>query len=132
MQRFRPHLRAHGLTDQQWRILRALAEIESAEMLELAMRCCIHPASLSRIIPRLAERQLVRRRTDSLDQRRVIVSLAPDGRALFQAMAAESERIYAQLRAEIGPERLDALYRALDEAIDRLGGTTGAPPAEEE
>ena len=50
MQRFRPTLRDLGLTDQQGRIMRALAEVEWTDMMELAGRCCIHPASLSRIV----------------------------------------------------------------------------------
>ena len=31
MQRFRPHLTANGMTDQQWRIIRALNEVEAGE-----------------------------------------------------------------------------------------------------
>jgi homoprotocatechuate degradation regulator HpaR len=59
MQRFRPHLRSHDITEQQWRILRVLAEQTTADMLELATRCCIHPPSLSRTVPLLATRGLV-------------------------------------------------------------------------
>ncbi len=53
MQRFRPHLTAHGLTDQQWRIVRALNEVEALEIAELSRACCLHAASLSRILPKL-------------------------------------------------------------------------------
>jgi homoprotocatechuate degradation regulator HpaR len=125
MQRFRPHLRAHDLTEQQWRIIRVLVEAEALEMLDIAARCCIHPASLSRIIPRLEQRRLLTRRADEADQRRVLVSITAEGRALFAAMAAESEAIYAAIMGEIGPERLQALYSLLDEVIGLLGE---APP----
>ena len=36
MRHFRPSLRDHGLTEQQWRILRALASIDAIEVTELA------------------------------------------------------------------------------------------------
>src|ERR1700751_1542936 len=36
MRQFRPSLRSHGLTEQQWRILRALAAIDAIEVTELA------------------------------------------------------------------------------------------------
>ena len=34
MRQFRPSLRDHGLTEQQWRILRALAAIEAIEVIK--------------------------------------------------------------------------------------------------
>lgn len=124
MARFRPHLHAHGLTDQQWRIVRALNEVAELDMMELGARCCIHPASLSRILPRLEDEGLLRRRTSREDQRRVIVSLAPRGRQPFADVAPESEAIYAAITREIGTERLEAVYAVLDDVIRTLSGTS--------
>ena len=117
MQRFRPHLRSHDITEQQWRILRVLAEQKNADMLELSVRCRIHPPSLSRTIPLLAQRRLVRRFSNSGDQRRVVVGLTSQGRALFAKMSAESANIYAQLETEIGAVRLAKIYHVLDDLI---------------
>ena len=117
MQRFRPHLRRHDLTEQQWRILRVLAEQKSADMLELSVRCSIQPPSLSRTIPLLVSRGLVRREGHKDDQRRVLVVLTAQGRALFRTMSAESAEIYATLEDEIGTTRLGRAYRVLDEII---------------
>ena len=36
MRQFRPSLRNHGLTEQQWRILRALTAVDTIEVTELA------------------------------------------------------------------------------------------------
>src|ERR1700681_3876673 len=36
MRQFRPSLRNHGLTEQQWRILRALAAVDAIEVTEMA------------------------------------------------------------------------------------------------
>ena len=83
MQRFRPHLNARGLTDQQWRIIRALNEVDAVEIADLGRACCLHAASLSRILPNLEQEGLISRRASKSDQRRVIVSLTAKGRRLF-------------------------------------------------
>jgi homoprotocatechuate degradation regulator HpaR len=128
MQRLRPHLHELGFTDQQGRIIRTLVEIEWIDMLELSRRCCIHPASLSRIIPRLDERGIVRRRPAADDARRVIVSLTRKGRAAFEMLSFESEVIYADLATELGAARLQELHRCLEALIDILGGADATVP----
>lgn len=120
MQRFRPHLTAHGMTDQQWRIVRALNEVEALEIVELGRICCLHAASLSRILPKLEADGLVSRRGNKHDQRRVIVSLTAKGRRLFESAAPQLEAIYAALAQEIGPVRLEQIYGLLDEVIGIL------------
>jgi homoprotocatechuate degradation regulator HpaR len=120
MQRFRPHLNARGLTDQQWRIIRALNEAETVEIADLGRACCLHAASLSRILPKLEEDGLIARRNSKNDQRRVIVSLTAKGGRLFDEVAPESEAIYSTLAREIGPARLDQIYSLLDEVIGIL------------
>ncbi len=119
MRRFRPHLRAHGMSDQQWRIVRALAEAGTLGMKEIGRYCMILPASLTQMLPKLAAMDIVSLAKDPLDQRRVIVSLTPAGRAVFKEMGKESERIYAEIRRDIGPGKLEALYKILEQ-IPRL------------
>ena len=128
MQRFRPTLRALGLTDQQGRIMRALAEVEWIDMMELARCCCIHPASLSRIVPRLVERGMLRRRSDPRDARRITVALTAKGRATFWNVWVESERIYGALADQLGAANLQELLRSLDALIDMLGGADATVP----
>ncbi len=79
MRQFRPCLREHGLTEQQWRILRALAAIEAIEVTELARMAFLLGPSLSRILRDLEARGLVERRTAEADQRRSMVSISPKG-----------------------------------------------------
>ena len=120
MQRFRPHLNANGLTDQQWRIIRALNEVEALDIAALSRACCLHTASLSRTLPNLEAEGLIARRANKDDQRRVSVSLTAKGRRLFETVAPQSEAIYAQLAREIGPQRLEQVYGLLDEVIGIL------------
>lgn len=124
MQRFRPHLNAHGLTDQQWRIIRALNEVPELEIVELGKRCCLHAASLSRILPNMERDGLLSRRANKDDQRRVIVSLTAGGRRLFEIVAPKSEAIYAALARDIGVQKLEQIYTLLDDVIARLARRT--------
>jgi homoprotocatechuate degradation regulator HpaR len=124
---FRQYLYEQGLTEQQWRILRVLAEHEQVELLELSARCLIKPPSLSRTVPALAERGLVNRRSHPEDHRRVRVSLTPAGRELFETMAAETERIYAQLDARLGAADLLSIYEMLDRLVDVLEAAPQSP-----
>ena len=61
MRRFRPGLRRHGVTEQQWRVLRALAHSGPMEVTELASATFLLPPSLSRILPDMETRALIRR-----------------------------------------------------------------------
>ena len=82
MGHFRPILKHYGLTDQQWRVIRVLGETaEPLEPGQIAEACNILGPSLTGILKRLAEMQLVRREWSPVDQRRQLVSLTPKGRA---------------------------------------------------
>lgn len=117
MQEFRPHLRKHDLSEQQWRVLRALAEAGSMDINALGEMCQIHPASLSRMLPNLESEGRIERRANRADQRSIIVSITAKGRALFQRVAKESEQIYASIEKRIGARELRTLYDLLDKAI---------------
>ena len=70
MRQFRPSLRNHGLTEQQWRILRALAAVETIEVTELARTAFLLGPSLSRILRDLEARQSDRAPAGKADLRR--------------------------------------------------------------
>lgn len=120
MQRWRPFLHQRGLTDQQWRVLRALRDVDSLDIVELGRRCCIHPASLSRMLPNLAAQRMISRRPDAADHRRVIVSLSAHGRKITDRIVAEGAGVYAELTRDVGREQLERSYRVLEQLIARL------------
>ena len=120
MQRFRPHFSRNGLTDQQWRIIRVLVENTSLEILDLSAHCCMQPASLSRILPKMQADGIITRTINPKDQRRVSVSLTPKGLRLFQRIAPHTEVEYAEITRLIGEEHLEQLYEALDLLIEKL------------
>lgn len=113
MRHFRPTLREHGLTEQQWRILRALTSVTEAEVTELARIACLLGPSLSRILRDLEARGLITRRTVVRDQRRGTISITSRGNDLIAQVAPLSETIYAQITERYGEARLAALHAML-------------------
>jgi homoprotocatechuate degradation regulator HpaR len=120
MEQFRPHLAAHDLTEQQWRVLRALAEADVVETRTLADRAVLLMPSLSRMLPDLEARGLIARRRGTNDARTVAVGLAPKGRALFDAMSAESERIYREIEQTVGRSVITQIMGDLDRLMSSL------------
>jgi homoprotocatechuate degradation regulator HpaR len=113
MSRFRPVLREHGLTEQQWRVVRVLAEHDGIDASEVAARSFLLAPSLTRILQFLEKEGLVRRRLDSNDQRRSVLTLTKKGRKIFGSVGPDSERQYADIEAAFGQERLERLYELL-------------------
>jgi homoprotocatechuate degradation regulator HpaR len=113
MRQFRPSLRHHGLTEQQWRILRALAAVETIEVTELARTAFLLGPSLSRILRDLEARQLIERRVAEADQRRAVVSISAKGLKLIEAVAPSSEAIYAAITKRYGARKLAELQDML-------------------
>lgn len=134
MRHFRVPLRAHGLTEQQWRILRALTSFESIEVTELARVAYLLGPSLSRILRDLEERRLIERRTLKADLRRGIVSITPKGLRLIEAVAPSSEAIYAEITRRYGADRLaelQDLLHALETSLADMPLPNGASVADE-
>lgn len=121
MRHFRASLRRFGITEQQWRVLRALTAGESFEVTELAEATFLLPPSLSRILKDLDERGLILRRTLKSDLRRGIVSISPQGLDLIERAGVESEAIYREITGRYGSERLSelqSLLRQLEECLE--------------
>lgn len=121
MAHFRPVLNAAGVTEQQWRIVRALLELGPLEPRQIGAVCRLSSPSLAGVLARMNDLGLVRRARFAQDQRRVMVSLTPRSRALASAMAPRIEAVYAALEAHIGAEFVGRFYAVLDELIDLLG-----------
>jgi len=119
-QRFRYQTQEYGLTEQQWRVIRALAEVDSLEIHALSAQCRIHAASLSRILPKLHRDGLIARHAKAADQRCVVVSLTPRGLQLIDDTWPQASRVYEQLAHDIGAERLAHVYAVLEEFIALL------------
>jgi homoprotocatechuate degradation regulator HpaR len=131
MRQFRPSLRDHGLTEQQWRILRALAALDAIEVTELARVAFLLGPSLSRILRDLEARHLIERRAAKTDLRRGLVSISAKGVKLIEAVAPSSEAIYAAITRRYGARKLAELQQMLH-ALERSLAAMPAADADDE
>lgn len=115
MTHFRPMLAEHDITEQQWRVIRILAERGMVDASEMADRAFILAPSLTRIIRSLEERGIIAKAKDENDGRRVLLEITPAGLAIIEEVAPESRLIYDRLEKRIGRERIDQLLDMLDE-----------------
>lgn len=114
MVRFRPILSAHGLTEQQWRVIRALNEQGPMESRHVASLCTISTPSLVGILVRMQRAGLVRKSHVARDRRRVIVTLTPRSVRLIRNIAGELQAVYIELERTLGHATLMAAYEAVD------------------
>ena len=129
--RFRPILNAHGITEQQWRIVRALLDTGPLEPREIGDLCRLSSPSLAGVLSRMEELGLIKRKRLDHDQRRLHVSLTPRSRALSARMAPQIEATYRDIETLIGTEFSTRFYRALDELIGALSAHEPAAVADE-
>lgn len=117
MGRFRPILNEHGVTEQQWRIIRALLDAGTLEPREIGEICRISSPSLAGMLARMDDLRLVVRKRTAHDQRRVRVSLTARSRAIAARIAPRVEETYRDMEHQLGSELLSRLYRSLDEIL---------------
>ena len=117
MEQFRPLLLAHGVTEQQWRVMRVLHEAGELDASELATAACILAPSLSRMIKKLEANSYIRAVKDPKDGRRTLISLTEDGDAFIRNVAPQSAQIYAEIEAKVGPDRINTLLDEIESLI---------------
>ncbi len=117
---FRPILNAHGITEQQWRIVRVLLEVPALEPRQIGELCAISSPSMAGVLERMEQSGYITRRRVHHDQRRVLVSLTAKSRRLAAEMSPEIEATYRLLEDALGTEFGNRLHGALDYLFERL------------
>ena len=104
MTQFRPILNQANITDQQWRIIRLLAN-----------QACILRPSLTGILTRLEKAGLAVRLKPSNDQRRVYLKLTPEGEKLYESTGALVDERYDAIEKVLTKEKMAQLKELLAE-----------------
>jgi homoprotocatechuate degradation regulator HpaR len=118
----RPGLREHGLSDQQWRVLRVLGEDHAnggtgVETGHIAREAFIIGPSLSGVLSRMERDGLIDRERDVNDQRRSVVRATDKGLQSVQTLSYTIEAHYRWMEQRLGKDTLQHLYVLLDEVI---------------
>jgi homoprotocatechuate degradation regulator HpaR len=115
MTQFRPILNNAGITDQQWRIIRLLAENGTLDFQDLANQACILRPSLTGILTRLEKVGYVVRLKPSNDQRRVYLKLTGEGEKLHRTTCDQVDARYDVIESVLSKDKLKQLQSLLGE-----------------
>ena len=115
MRPLRPVLREHGLTEQQWRLLRVVMNSGPMEIGLVSDAAMLLSPSVSRIVREMVERGLIKKEGDAKDARRVIIRITAEGESLVHSSAPGVIAVLDSLSSTFGEKRLAALVVELGE-----------------
>jgi homoprotocatechuate degradation regulator HpaR len=117
----RPSLREHGLSDQQWRVLRVLGEHAGdpagVETGRVAREALLLGPSLTGVLTRMERDGLISRARCPQDARRTVVRATRAGLKLVATLSETIEAHYAWMEEQLGKAALAKLYVLLDQVI---------------
>jgi MarR family transcriptional regulator, organic hydroperoxide resistance regulator len=117
-------LDAAGHTLDTWRVITLLSDGAGHFMTDLAEQAFLPPGSLTRLVDHLVDDNLLYRRVDDTDRRRIRAYLTPRGHRLHQRISANIHASLTGLPVAGGDQaRLEGLLGGL---IDSLAGTPRA------
>ncbi len=117
----RPSLRAHALSDQQWRVLRVLGEHAhdpaGIETGRVAREAYLLGPSLTGVLARMERDGLITREKCPQDARRSVVRATALGLEKVQTLSKTIEAHYSWMEQQLGKAKLEQLYALLDDLI---------------
>jgi len=117
----RPSLREHGLSDQQWRVLRVLGEHahepEGIETGRVAREAYLLGPSLTGVLARMERDGLITRSRCAQDARRTVVRATALGLDKVQTLSHTVQDHYRWVEKRLGKQQLQQLYALLDALI---------------
>ncbi len=114
-------LKANGTTVEEWRILSLLGGESGRAMTEIAEFVMLPAPTLTKVVDRMVAANLVYRRVDSADRRRVLVIASAHGRQALRRWDATVDRAWDGLETDLGTEEIALLRALLSRAAARLG-----------
>ena len=116
MSPIREMLSETGITEQQWRVLRVLAEFGRMDTKTLADRSSLLFPSLTRIAATLREKGLVTQTRDDKDRRRQFIAITADGQRIIDDFSPQAAKIVAGFKETLG----ETDYETLLDLLTRL------------
>ena len=114
-----------GISSAQLNILQELALRPAQSINDLAYNTFTHQSSVSMVVSRLVDKELVRRMPSRGDARRVSISLTPAGRAVVRKAPYTAETKLLEALRAFSRNDLRALGKYLDTLAGGIGGESG-------
>lgn len=102
-----------GITEQQWRVLRVLAEYGPQSSSTLASRASLLFPSLTRIAQTMHSKGLITLSRDEEDRRRQMIAITSDGQKIIDEKANQALEIVADVKQRIGEDKYELLLDIL-------------------
>jgi DNA-binding MarR family transcriptional regulator len=110
-------LRPEGVPVEHLRVIEVLDRGGAVPMGELAAQALVEPPTLTKIIDRMVSDSLVFRSPDPNDRRRVLILLAPAGKALCKRLRRVSREQEERLVRQLPRDKANELRNLLRELI---------------
>lgn len=125
---FHEQVRARGLRVPEWRVLACLKDSDGQMVTQLAALALMEQSRLTRIIDQMAARELVLRKSDAADRRRVRVYLTPQGERLATELVEAARSHEAGILVQLGADEARMLKDVLKRihALHTPGSTAAA------
>jgi len=114
-------LSAAGSSLNEWRVLAQLAEGPGRAMSDVAGSLDIPASSATKLVDAMVAANLVYRRGDETDRRKVVIHLAPRGRAAYDQLAPLVHAEQAELATLADEADLRQLTRLLAQLSEQVG-----------
>ncbi|MDG9707178.1 MarR family winged helix-turn-helix transcriptional regulator [Streptomyces sp. DH10] len=119
--RFGEVLKAEGATLEEWRVLSFLGDGAGHPMTEIAEFALMSAPTLTKVVDRMVSLNLVLRRVDDVDRRRVLVFASERGSEALTRWTAAVEREQQSIVTALGTEETALLRTLLQRAARHLG-----------
>jgi DNA-binding MarR family transcriptional regulator len=109
------------VTGPQRLVIRILGQFEELSAGQLASTMCVHPSTLTGVLRRLEDRELIERRRDPEDGRRALFGLTSRGRRVDALKSGTVEAAVRRVLASAGERRIEGargLLRQLGEELN--------------
>jgi DNA-binding MarR family transcriptional regulator len=123
---FKTRVETQGVTVAEWVVLRALFDGDGIKPSELAAKIGLTRGAISKLVDRLAAKDLVSVRNDVRDGRAQIITLRASGRRLVPKLAALADENDAAAFGHLDRARRASLLATLKGLVEHLG-LRGAP-----
>ena len=115
---YRALFQEHAITDQQWRVMRALWEQKHLTSKQISEITLLPSPSLVGILDRLEKKGFVGRLRSVEDRRLVYIVPTQAGRKLQELMLPKIEQIHDKFMHQVTPDEWGELNRILDKLND--------------
>ncbi len=109
-----------GITRAQWAVLAKLERFEGLKQSELAEMMEMQPISLTRLIDRLCDTNLIERRSDANDRRATRLYLRPAARPLLKKLGELRAEITQTALGQMSSNEAHDLVRLLETLKDNV------------